>query len=101
MHGEIVLRSGKEVSEIRPSVEWNKGETVLWLLENGLVAGGDAPWPVCVGDDRTDEDAFRAIRNRGLTVFVGEPRKTQARYYLRNIGEVSVFLGRLARIRKR
>jgi len=54
-----------------------------------------------VGDDRTDEDAFRTIRDRGLTVFVGKARTTEARYYLRNIGEVAEFLGRLARIRKR
>ena len=100
MRGEIVVRSGKEAFEIRPSVEWDKGKTVLWLLEEGT-AGGEAPLPVCVGDDRTDEDAFREIRERGVTVFVGAPRQTTARYYLRNVGEVAVFLGRLARIRKR
>lgn len=100
MSGEIVLRSGKGICEVRPSVAWDKGKTVLWLLEKSLVAGGDAPWPVFVGDDRTDEDAFRTIRDRGLTVFVGKARTTEARYYLRNIGEVAEFLGRLARIRK-
>ncbi|MBU1745227.1 MAG: trehalose-phosphatase [Proteobacteria bacterium] len=100
LRGEIVLRSGKEVCEIRPSVEWDKGKTVLWLLEKVEEAVGEAPWPVCLGDDRTDEDAFRAIRNRGLTVFVGEPRETEAMYYLGSIGEVAEFLGRLARIRK-
>ena len=31
--GEIVVRPGKEAFEIWPSVEWNKGKTVLWLLE--------------------------------------------------------------------
>lgn len=100
LRGEIVLRSGKEVCEIRPSVAWDKGKTVLWLLEKVEGDVGEAPWPVCVGDDRTDEDAFRAIRNRGLTVFVGAPRQTKARYYLRNVGEVEEFLGRLTRIRK-
>jgi trehalose 6-phosphate phosphatase len=99
--GEIVLSPGKEAFEIRPSVEWDKGKTVLWLLEKTTVAGGELPWPICVGDDRTDEDAFRVIRDRGLTVFVGAPRQTKARYYLRNVGEVAQFLGRLARIRKR
>lgn len=100
MRGEIVVRPGKEAFEIRPSVEWDKGKTVLWLLEKSTVAGGEPPWPLCVGDDRTDEDAFQIIRNRGLTVFMGEARTTEARYYLRNIGEVAEFLGRLARIRK-
>lgn len=100
LRGEIVLRSGKEVCEIWPSVEWDKGKTVLWLLEKVEGAVGEAPWPVCLGDDRTDEDAFRAIRNRGLAVFVGEPRETEAMYYLGSIGEVAEFLGRLARIRE-
>ncbi|OHE21228.1 MAG: trehalose-phosphatase, partial [Syntrophobacterales bacterium GWF2_56_9] len=101
MGGEIVVRPGKEAFEIRPSVEWDKGKTVLWLLEKCTVAGGEPPWPLCVGDDRTDEDAFRVIRERGLTVYVGAPGKTGAQYYLRNVGEVAAFLGRLARIRKR
>ena len=101
MRGEIVVRPGKEAIEIRPSVEWDKGKTVLWLLEKSTVAGGEPPWPLCVGDDRTDEDAFREIRERGVTVYVGAPGKTDARYYLRNVGEVEAFLGRLARIRKR
>ncbi len=101
MRGEIVVRPGKEVFEICPSVDWDKGKTVLWLLEKSAVAGQEPPWPLCVGDDRTDEDAFREIRERGLTVHVGVPEKTDARYYLRNVGEVAAFLGRLAQIRKR
>jgi trehalose-phosphatase len=101
MRGEIVVRPGKEAFEIRPSVEWDKGKALLRLLEKGTVAGGEPPWPLCVGDDRTDEDAFRAIGERGVTVYVGEPRKTDAQYYLRNVGEVGEFLGRIARIRKR
>ena len=101
MQGEIVVRPGKEAFEIRPSVEWDKGKTVLWLLEKSSFAGGEPPWPICVGDDRTDEDAFREIGKRGLTVCVGAPGKTDAQYYLRNVGEVAAFLGRLARIRTR
>ena len=94
------VRPGKEIFEVRPFVAWNKGKTVLWLLKKSTVAGGEPPWPLCVGDDRTDEDAFREIRERGVTVFVGAPRQTKARYYLRNVGEVAAFLGMLARIRK-
>ena len=101
MQGEIVVRPGKEVFEIRPSVEWDKGKSVLWLLEQNTVRGGEPPWPLCVGDDRTDEDAFREIRERGVTVYVGTPGKTDAQYYLRNVREVAAFLKRLAEIRKR
>jgi alpha,alpha-trehalase len=101
MRGEIIVRPGKEAFEVRPSVEWDKGKTLLRLLEKNTVIDGEPPWPLCVGDDWTDEDAFRAIGERGVTVFVGQPRQTKARYYLRNIGEVAAFLGRLIRIRKR
>jgi trehalose-phosphatase len=101
MRGEIIVRPGKEAFEIRPSVEWDKGKTLLWILEKSTDADREPPWPLCLGDDQTDEDAFRAIGERGLTVFVGAPRQTTARYYLRNVGEVATFLGRLARIRER
>ncbi|MHB8909526.1 MAG: trehalose-phosphatase [Syntrophales bacterium] len=101
VRGEIVVRPGKKAFEIRPSVEWDKGKTVFWLLEKSTVAGGEPPWPLYVGDDRTDEDAFRAIGERGVTVFVGSPGRTEARYYLRNVGEVRAFLGRLAGVRRR
>jgi len=101
MRREIAVSPGKEAFEIRPSVAWAKGKTVLWLLEKSTVAGGEPPWPLYVGDDRMDEDAFRAIRERGVTVYVGAPGKTDAQYYLRNVGEVGAFLGRLARIKKR
>lgn len=96
IQGGVDVFPGKEVLEVRPLVPWNKGNTVLWLLEESA-ARGEALVPVCVGDDRTDEDAFRAVRDRGVTVFVGEPRATEAGYYLRNIGEVAEFLERLAR----
>lgn len=36
------------------------------------------------GDDRTDEDAFRALRPLGLTVRVGRTRETEAEYYVEN-----------------
>jgi trehalose 6-phosphate phosphatase len=100
MREEILVRPGKEAFEIRPSVEWGKGKTVLWLLEKSTANGGEPLWPIYLGDDRTDEDAFRVIRERGMTVFVGAPRQTRASYYLRNVREVTEFLGRIARIRK-
>ncbi len=56
--------------------------------------------PIYVGDDVTDEDAFRALEERpgpGLTVLVSdEPRETAARYRLRDPYEVRRFLERFA-----
>lgn len=50
--------------------------------------------PIYVGDDLTDEPAFEALR-RGITVRVGSPRKTSARFRLRDPQEVCTFLERI------
>jgi trehalose 6-phosphate phosphatase len=86
---------GKKVFEVRPDLEWDKGRALLWLLE---ALGLDRPEvvPVCIGDDVTDEDAFRAIAGRGIGILVaGEPRETAAEYSLRDPGEVREFLERV------
>lgn len=57
---------GKMVYELRPEVDWHKGKAVEWLLEEiqhdytnmELV-------PIYIGDDVTDEDAFRSLRPLG------------------------------------
>jgi trehalose 6-phosphate phosphatase len=91
--GGLVLTQGKKVFEIRPNVPWDKGRGVLALLrrERGLRSS----FPVYIGDDRTDEDAFRALRGRGLTVRVGSGGLTLARYRLRGVGDVWKFLAAL------
>jgi trehalose-phosphatase len=52
--------------------------------------------PIYIGDDATDEPAFAAL-GRGITVRVGAPRATEARYWLANPAEVRVFMERLDR----
>jgi trehalose-phosphatase len=76
---------GKKVFEIRPAVAWDKGTALLWLLD--VLGLGPDVLPVYVGDDETDEDAFRAVGERGLGVVVrgeGDDRPTLARYALRD-----------------
>jgi trehalose 6-phosphate phosphatase len=52
--------------------------------------------PIYLGDDTTDEDAFRAIRDRGIGIIVGEVgRPTAAGYSLADPAEVGAFLRRL------
>lgn len=84
---------GKKVFELRPDIAWDKGRAVDWLLER-LSAKGDAVFPIYVGDDITDEDAFRTLSGRGLTLVVqgSDDRLTAADYALMNTGEVRRFL---------
>jgi trehalose 6-phosphate phosphatase len=53
---------GKMVLELKPNVEWDKGSSVLWLLEAlGLKDRMDV-FALYIGDDTTDEDAFRVLQ---------------------------------------
>lgn len=65
------------VLELRPQAAWDKGRAVLWLME-ALHLEQTRVLPFYVGDDETDEDAFRALRDRGVTVLVGPPGETTA-----------------------
>jgi trehalose-phosphatase len=91
---------GKKVHELLPDIDWDKGKAVLWLLETlGLERAKVRP--IYIGDDRTDEDAFRALGRRGVGILVSEqPRSTAARYALKNPAEVERFLRELTLMTK-
>jgi trehalose 6-phosphate phosphatase len=78
---------------------WDKGEAVLYVLAALGLDGGDV-LPVYVGDDVTDEDAFRVLRERergGIGVRVAdEAAETGAEFRLEGPEEVPEFLARLA-----
>lgn len=95
-HG-LRVTGGKQVIEMRPDVDWNKGTAIRWLA--GRYPGHV---PLFIGDDVTDEDAFRAIRDDGITILVtAEPRETAAEYSLRDVQAVHEFLQRLGEIPRR
>jgi len=55
--------------------------------------------PVYIGDDVTDETAFKVLKEKGITVFVKGERKTSlAEYYLSSTNEVVKFLGQLNKL---
>src|SRR5437762_1503633 len=94
-HRELRRIDGKKVYELLPDIDWNKGKAVLWLLETLGVERGNA-LPIYIGDDRTDEDAFRALEKPGVGILVSEqPQVTAASYWLNNSEEVDRFLREL------
>lgn len=50
---------GKKVLEIRPSIKWNKGHALIYLLEALGFSDSSNVFPFYIGDDKTDEDAFK------------------------------------------
>jgi alpha,alpha-trehalase len=99
-HPRLTRTEGKKVIELRPDLDWDKGRALLHLLA-ALELDGAEVLPVYVGDDVTDEDAFRALRRRpagGLTIRVAdEAAETAAEYGLAGPEEVPELLERLAR----
>jgi len=67
----LELTTGKAVLELRPDTDWDKGRAVTWLLDRRVPAGETAT-AVYVGDDTTDEAAFRALPDDGVGVKVGD-----------------------------
>ncbi|MDH5210670.1 MAG: trehalose-phosphatase [Betaproteobacteria bacterium] len=93
-HPALRVTSGKKVFELQPDVDWDKGRAVLWLIETLELQ--DA-LPVYIGDDVTDEDAFRALGDRGIGIVVLDaPRDSAARYVLPDTAAVRDLLAALA-----
>jgi trehalose-phosphatase len=96
--GRWKMVSGKMVLEIRPNIDFDKGKAVEEILGSFPFEG---VLPVYLGDDQTDEDAFRVLKCRGISVFIGPGRfSSEAEYFLRNPAEVHEFLQRCWKVRR-
>ena len=97
--GEIIVVQGKKVLDIRPAAARDKGAALRFVLETlqGMTAASH--FPIYIGDDTTDEDAFREVNlSGGLSILVGEPgRDTVAAYRLDSPIAVAAFLADLSR----
>jgi len=91
-HPNLRKRDGKKIFELQPDVPWDKGKAVLWLLR-ALDVDKPGVTPMYLGDDTTDEDAFRALAGRGIGIRCGSPEEpTAAQYVVKNVAEVERFL---------
>ncbi|KAM3704492.1 hypothetical protein ACJW31_03G008200 [Castanea mollissima] len=86
------ISEGKEVMEIRPNINWDKGLALQYILDNLGFENSSKVLPIYIGDDKTDEDAFKMIKSigRGFPIVVSStPKETEALYSLRDPIEFS------------
>lgn len=92
---------GKKVFEIRPNIEWNKGEAVRYILRKtfGLNWQSKAI-ALYIGDDKTDYDAFKVLKRGKVNVLVGRApcSKAYIHYSLKGPSGVTQFLNWLNRV---
>jgi trehalose 6-phosphate phosphatase len=96
------VTTGREVIELRPDVDWDKGATLRWVLDH--LPGSTRLTPIYLGDDITDEDAFDAVRDpdvRGIPILVRHnddgDRATAAQFALDSPAAAAEFVEGLAR----
>jgi trehalose-phosphatase len=70
--GTVRLQPGDHILELLPNVDWAKGDAVRAIIRHVETETKETVWPVYIGDDATDEDAFEEIGTNGLTVAVGK-----------------------------
>lgn len=92
--GQMRITRGKKVVEVRPNLDWGKGQAIAKIREDC----GDSPLAMFFGDDQTDEEGFAVVQDAGgFAVFVGPARaSTIALHCLESPAEVGRALALLA-----
>ena len=89
--GTVRLQPGDNVLELLPNVDWAKGDAVRAIMRHVEADTKETVWPVYIGDDATDDDAFEEIGTNGLTISVGK-RAAQAAFQIDDPAAVECFL---------
>ena len=100
--GKVRVSSGKKVWEVRPPIDWHKGKAVAAITrEIKALLKLEPILTIYLGDDTTDEDAFKVIHHpEGWSIFVGgENPLSSADYFLNSATEVEEFLSRLLELK--
>ncbi|WP_049896777.1 trehalose-phosphatase [Natrialba chahannaoensis] len=82
---DLKLSPGKRILEIGPDVNWGKGDAVN-LIHTQLP---DDTVPIYIGDDVTDESAFRSVEPTGIGIRVGGTEPSAASYRVDSPNDVA------------
>ncbi|WP_306059246.1 trehalose-phosphatase [Natronococcus wangiae] len=85
---DLEVSTGKQILEIGPDIPWGKGNAVELIMADLP----DEAVPVYIGDDVTDESAFRAVEPEGIGVRVGGDEPTAASGRVRSPAQVASLL---------
>ncbi|MCK4414767.1 MAG: trehalose-phosphatase [Candidatus Eisenbacteria sp.] len=92
-HRGLRCTRGRKVYDLQPGIDWHKGRALLRMLAQINAGGGSPRRALYIGDDVTDEDAFRILAGRGVAVVVRDGLlHTTAEYVLGDPREVCLFL---------
>lgn len=90
-HLKASFIKGKKVMNICPSIDWDKGKAIKFLLANCILHKKNN-FVAFLGDDKTDEFVFKIFKNNQIPIRVGKKRNSAAKFYLNNPDEVYRFL---------
>ncbi len=81
--------------ELRPKIDWDKGDSALFAIDHFRKIKKDLV-PIYIGDSATDEDAFEALDQDGISIRVNsaenEGVESAAQWYLKDQSEVGRFM---------
>ena len=89
--GTLRIQTGDHIVELMPNIDWAKGDAVRAIIRHVEGRTKETVWPVYIGDDATDEDAFEEIGNTGLTIAVTK-RPAGASFVVDDPSAVEFFL---------
>ncbi|MDR0306207.1 MAG: trehalose-phosphatase [Chitinispirillales bacterium] len=92
-YSELRITHGKMVIDLRPALSWDKGMAVRWITKKLFGVNQNKAYPLYIGDDITDEDAFGEVKDWGTGILVGNHNEPSfADYSLESPDQVQIFL---------
>jgi trehalose-phosphatase len=90
-NGTLRVQPGDQILELLPNIDWAKGDAVKSIIRHVESQYRQTVWPVYIGDDATDDDAFESVGVSGLTISV-TTRPSRAAFSILNPAAVEQFL---------